>query len=269
MTSTDAGPGPTLAIDEQRLRASADPAAAIRQIADRIIAALRTPPCFVRLTGLAPTEDRSLAVALARTIAITPPHPPGFDRDRLLKVSFTQVRIDRSRAENAGAVTAYSRTNQPLALHTDSSYLAKPHPLVLFQFIRSAADGGASTMACADDIVAALPPPLVETLARPQFPFGKGPMPILFGRRSAPQMRYYRSQIDTAAEEAGGLPQPLVTALDRLDEILEQVPTYEFKAQPGEIVFMQNTRVLHGRRGFGGDSDRLMYRIRMHGGALG
>lgn len=35
-----------------------------------------------------------------------------------------------------------------------------------------------------------------------------------------------------------------------------------FHAEPGDTVFMHNTKVLHGRTGFAADSDRLMYRVR-------
>ncbi|ROU01260.1 TauD/TfdA family dioxygenase [Histidinibacterium lentulum] len=270
MIPADQRSGPELRIDEARLRAAPDHRAALRNLAASLVAALRKPPHFVRLTGLAPTERSDLAATLARLIAVTPPHPPGMDPERLLKLSFTQVRVDPEKASGSGAVTAYSRTAQPLALHTDSSYLARPHPLVLFQFVRADEAGGASVMASVHDVMQSAGPELIAELIKPQFPFGKGDMPILFGRPDDPHIRYYRSQIDTAVAEGAALSDPAREALDRLDALLAgQVRTHEFHAASGEIVFMHNTRVLHGRRGFAETSPRLMYRIRMHTGCLG
>jgi alpha-ketoglutarate-dependent taurine dioxygenase len=261
---------PEIALDAARLSEAADPRAALRDLAATIVGTLRRPPHFLRLTGLAPTESSDLAATLARLIAVTPPHPPGMDRDRLMKLSFTRVRVDPEKASGAGAVTAYSRTAQPLALHSDSSYLGRPHPLVLFQFVRADAAGGASVMASVHDIMQAADEALIQELIKPQFPFGKGDMPILFGRPDDPHIRYYRSQIDTAVAEGAALSDPARAALDRLDALLDgQVRTHQFHAASGEIVFMHNTRVLHGRRGFAETSPRLMYRIRMHAGCLG
>jgi alpha-ketoglutarate-dependent taurine dioxygenase len=44
---------------------------------------------------------------------------------------------------------------------------------------------------------------------------------------------------------------------------------HRFRIESGEIMCMQNTRALHGRTGFDGESDRLMYRIRANAGCLG
>ncbi len=261
---------PTLHIDETALRNATDIRAQLTEICRQIILGLRQYPHFLRVTGLQPTESRDLSVAIARSIAITPPTPPGLSQERLLKVSFTRVRIDPEKVGASANSTAYSRTNESLTMHTDSSYLKVPHRLVMFQFVRTDADGGLSLMTPVADAIKEMDEPLFEQLAQSVFPFGKGNLPILFGKRSAPYIRYYRNQVDNAVDSGEMLDETARGALDRLDQILAAGGgTYKFQAEPGEIIIMDNARVLHGRSGFAPSSDRLMYRLRMHCGCLG
>lgn len=258
---------------ELRLLAEAVPGLAsngqaIARIAHRLARMLRVYPHFVVLKGLPPTEDRALSVTLARALANMPPVKFA-DAALRQKVSFTRVHIDEADAGQKGKVTRYSRTNRPLALHTDSSYKAEPHELVMFQMVRAAADGGDTVMAAVEDIVEALDEPTRTTLAAANFPFGRGPQSVLWQTASGPHIRYYRDQIETGRSGDDPLTDRDLVAMEVLDAALDRPELqYRFHVAAGETMFIHNTKALHGRTGFAADSDRLMYRIRMHAGCL-
>lgn len=261
---------PEIRVDPQPGWSDAETARFLKDTAGRIIRALRRPPHFVVLKGIAPTEGREPVSTLSQLIAITAPTPPGFTRERLMKVSFTQVRINPEKALVNGASTAYSRTNRPLSLHTDSSYQPAPHAMVAFQMVRADPDGGDTVLATVEDIVAVLDPALVETLCQPVFPFGKGAGPVLVRRGDSFLMRYYRNQIDASVEKGAPLSDAARDALDALDMALAGPATrWRFHLASGETLFLHNHKILHGRTGFAPGSTRLMYRYRMHSGTLG
>lgn len=241
-------------------------------VTDRIVGLLKSHPHFFVLKGVPATEDRTLTVNIARAIADTEPFKPGRPPEMRHKVSFTRVQIDPEKSADNSAVTRYSRTNQPLELHTDSSYMNDPHELVAFQMVRAESQGGDTLMAAVEDVVAALDEEVRTNLSEINFPFGRGPQPVLWTRKGATHIRYYRSQIETARldEDEDELADQDLAAMDALDDVLAREDLqFRFHVAPGETVFMHNTKALHGRTGFPADSDRLMYRIRMHAGCLG
>lgn len=247
-----------------------DKADTLRATAADLVAALQRPPYFACLRGLPPRGEREPVATISQLMAITEPTPPNMTREKLLKVSFTHVRINPDRVQNSGTSTAYSRTNQPLSLHTDSSYNPAPHALVAFQMVQSDPGGGDTVLATVDDIVAALSMDQVDILCEPRFPFGKGRAPVLVKRPSGYVMRYYRNQIDASVEKGAELDDEGRAALDALDAVLQgPAARWRFHLASGEVLFLHNHKILHGRTGFASDSTRLMYRFRMHCGALG
>ena len=270
---TDSGSAPYILVAEdmhKRLRRKNKRAEeAVEALAGEIVVALKAAPHFVRLRGLAAAQDQTVVAILAQAIAGRQPtrerHPTARER----KISFTQVRIDPDKATTNARSTAYSRTNQPLELHTDSSYKAVPHELVAFQIVRSDASGGDTVMMPVETILDHLHPDVRDTLSAPIYPFGKGKHPVLWQTAGRPQIRYYRKQIDNAVENGASLPGAALEAMDILDAVLSRTDLQtQFHLDDGEILFMDNTRVLHGRTGFGAKSDRLMYRIRIEAECL-
>lgn len=230
---------------------------------------LRGDPHAVVLRGLKPTEDRAATVALAQAISGLSSITSEQSEKTRGKVSFTKVRINHRIATSESRSTAYSRTNQPLTLHTDSSYKAAPHELVAFQMVRADATGGDTTLMSVETILHTIDPELVKTLARPIFPFGKGDVPILWRQGNAPRIRYYRHQIDNAVSRGAHLSDPARAAIEGLDRVLDRADlSCRFRLEDGDILFLDNTRVLHGRTGFAGTSHRLMYRVRVQAGCL-
>ncbi|MDJ0706835.1 MAG: TauD/TfdA family dioxygenase [Leptolyngbyaceae cyanobacterium MO_188.B28] len=264
---------PTLEIPQALVSSKSSEIAPLQDLAQAIRTALVTYPHFIVVTGYPATEDRTNLVNLAKAIGSIEPSQsasgfgrPGFSRQKQRKVSFTKVQINPAKANAGGGVTQYSRTHLPLSAHTDSSYMSRPHELVAFQCIVSDRAGGESIMIPAADLLPRLDRDVVELLRAPAYPFGNQPYPILAGEVGHEQIRYYRAQIDRILQAgAPPLSNQHLAAIESLDKALQQTEHYrQFQLQAGQIVLMHNHKVLHGRTGFSPESDRLLYRIRLH-----
>ena len=263
---------PTLEIPQALVSSKSSEIAPLQDLARSICAALSTYPHYIVVTGYPAIEDRTNLVHLAKAIGAIEANPSvsGFGRQTQQKVSFTKVQINPAKANAGGGVTQYSRTHLPLPPHTDSSYMSRPHELVAFQCIVSDRAGGESIMVPVADLLSRLGRDVIELLRAPIYPFGNQPYPILAGDTGHEQIRYYRAQIDRILKAgAPPLSSKYLAALESLDQALQQTEHYsQFPLQAGQIAFMHNHKVLHGRTGFAPESDRLLYRIRLHVASL-
>ena len=249
----------TIDLDEIFLRPGGPTSRQRKKVTARIAAALNAYPYFAKVKGLHPGGDKTEIVSLAEWMAADQGK-----RDNK-KVSFTTVSIRPDALERANGVTAYSRTHLPLSPHTDSTYMPRPHELVAFQCVIAARDGGANTMVPVDDILVNLSDADRERLAEPVFPFGRFSDAILTETDKGPCIRYYRAQIDRAAADGKPLSAADTALLDRFDTLLDRLAAdVTLRLAPGEAVFMNNTKVLHGRTGFAPDSRRTLFRVRQH-----
>jgi hypothetical protein len=83
-------------------------------------------------------------------------------------------------------------------------------------------------------------------LSKPNFPFGKGSFPVLWEENGAPDIRYYRTQIDFAWEKGGRVSERELAAMNALDAVLSrEYVRFQFHVDAGETVYMHNTNVLH------------------------
>ncbi len=238
-------------------------------MAEEMAELLLAAPYAILVTGVAPTERGVLTIHLTRALAELPPIKPGQTAEDRAQLSFTKVRINPKRANQGGDVTRYSRTNQALALHSDSSYSHDPHELVAFQMVRADQEGGESLIAPIDSLLAALDQETRDLLSKPIYPFGRGRQAVLWHSGNRANIRYYRSQIDSALAQCESLDEDASAALERVDEILARPEVaIRQRIQSGETLFIHNTRALHGRSAFAADSNRLMYRVRSHVGCL-
>lgn len=204
-------------------------------------------------------RGKSIARLVANTAPLHPRNPFG-------KLTFTEIRIDPIAFAKDGDGTRYSRTNVELAPHTDCSYMSDPFELVAFQMIRPDETGGESLIVVGSDALAALSPDQVRHLSEPVFSFGERTLPVTWGDGL---IRYYRTQIEEHAQAGAVLPPAHREAIDALDAVLVRPELQlRYKLEAGEILFINNVRVLHGRTGFAGTSGRLMYRIRVNAGCL-
>ncbi len=218
------------------------------------VGALSTYPYYLVLRGLPPDKARETTESLLRTISGTQ------------RLSFTRVRIDRDRARQQDGVTRYSRTHLPLPLHTDSAYSGRPHSLAAFLMVRPDSEGGGrSIVVPAEDVLAALDGETKAALRAPVFAFGSKDRNILWGRPGQESMRYYRAQIDTALRLRETEMCDQRHLLDMIDRRLAKLEKNSaFALQEGDLLLLNNHKVLHGRTGFDPDSDRLMLRFRAH-----
>ncbi|MEE9395853.1 MAG: TauD/TfdA family dioxygenase [Methylococcales bacterium] len=224
--------------------------------------ALNCYPYCALLKDTALKVDGTTLVKLAKSIAF-----PSIPVSQVHQnVSFTRVYVSREQASVISRGTRYSRTHISLPPHTDSSYLARPHELVVFQFIVADEQGGNSILAPIDDILKHLTHEHIALLKESIFPFGQGTYPILFGENRDKQIRYYRVQIDKLLKSgAMSLSDNHMAALDSLDRILNQPRLFKnIHLQAGDILLINNKKVLHGRTGFADGSRRMLHRIRLH-----
>ncbi|MDJ0679813.1 MAG: TauD/TfdA family dioxygenase [Xenococcaceae cyanobacterium MO_167.B52] len=236
-------------------------------LAQSVLRALNAYPHFVIVSGYPPNKDGTNLVKLSQAICHI--SSPQSILQNSTPVSFAKVRVDPEKSITKGRVTQYSRTHLPLLPHTDSSYRTNPHDLVAFQCIVSDKEGGKSIMIPIEHILKNLPRETLELLRDSVYPFGDNLYPIICGAIGDEQIRYYQSQIERTIEiGASPLPSKYVTAIKTLNQVLEEsAQSIEFALQPGQIVLMHNKKVLHGRTGFSPNSDRLIYRVRLHLGS--
>ncbi|NEQ99603.1 MAG: hypothetical protein F6K30_23355, partial [Cyanothece sp. SIO2G6] len=146
---------------------------------------------------------------------------------------------------------------------------------VAFQCIIPDQSGGESIIIPIEDVLPQLDTDTLKCLQEPVYPFGVNAYPVLTGDLTGTSetgtseqvgIRYYRAQLDHI-EMTGRSPlsPASLNALTVLDERLGKPEQFtQLHLEAGEIVFMHNQKVLHGRSGFSPDSDRLLYRIRLH-----
>ena len=263
---------PTLEITQIPKGSRNEEISALQELARDIRKALSAYPHFVVVNGYPALEDRTNLIDLSQAVCAVGSGQSilGYGSQKQVKVSFTQVRIDRAKAMAGGKVTQYSRTHLPLAPHTDSSYMTRPHDLVAFQCIVADTMGGESIMIPVEDILSQIDGEILGLLRDSVFPFGNNLYPIISGAPGDEQIRYYRSQIDrTLTAEALPLADKYRVAIETLDTVLQQSAQWiQFPLQAGQILLMHNRKVLHGRTGFSPESDRLLYRVRLHVGSF-
>ncbi len=259
---------PTLEVSKFLADSSNGKAAKLQELASSICNALEDYPHFVVVNGYQAVGDRTNLINLSQAIcSLNSDHS---DKSNISQeqehISFTKVRIDRSKDTFTRGVTNYSRTHLPLTPHTDSSYQYKPHELIAFQCIVADAQGGESVIIPVEDILSRLQEREIELLRASVYPFGNDFYPIIFGKAGKEHCRYYKAQIERTAEaENISLSNEYLAAMKSLDDLLDAEDLgSRFYLQPGQIVFIHNTKAFHGRTGISPESDRLLYRVRLH-----
>ena len=240
---------------------------AIDEIAAELIARLRASPHWLVLV----TEQNPIDLDGVVSVLTAMSQSDATTVGELPRISKTKIRVDAKQLARKGNVTRYSRTPDALPLHTDCSNKAIPPNLVAFAMERPDPQGGGeSVILSASDLVHELPEDLVSLLRQPVFPFtGEKQYPILQGEGDDWRIRYYRNQINSALGEPCTLSDKLREALDELERYVERSKqSVRFAMQAGEVVIMDNQRVLHGRSAMPADSPRLMHRFRLSVPAL-
>lgn len=180
-------------------------------------------------------------------------------------VCFTRISVDAAAVGRVGLATQLSRTHRAMPLHTDSSYEVRPHDLIAFQMVRSDSDGGETVLAPVDEAIVLLGEETLTTLRRPIFPFGKINRAVLDGRDQETRIRYYRRQILPGLDPLRHKSMVCTKAMDSLDRALASVgERYRLRLGAGDVLILNNHKVLHGRTALPVSSARLVYRFRKH-----
>jgi alpha-ketoglutarate-dependent taurine dioxygenase len=159
----------------------------------------------------------------------------------------------------------HSKTGQPL--HTDSAYEESSLDLVFFYCVKQAAHGGESLFLDSFDLIYHLnrqEPSLLDDLQHVPVTFRKGrggkTKPVITWDGHGPILtwNYYRA----SAPDARG--QAMIEALHAFLQrhIVDARHARVLKIMPGEAVFFQDERLLHGRTAFSAvaSGDRLFWK---------
>lgn len=176
--------------------------------------------------------------------------------------------------------TDLSRTTRPFPPHTDSTFLPEPHARIALGCVRAPdAGGGKSCVVAAEDLAQELArrhgEDTVQALGEPAFPFevhepGGGKEVRLLailedGRDGRRRVRYRLDSIVRTLRESGlVLAARHGAALNALEEVLGDPALQTTHAlRPGEVLIVDNRRMLHGRTAIDEGAPRLLRRIKL------
>jgi hypothetical protein len=225
--------------------------------------ALTHYPYYTVVTGFSPIEDPRKLEFLLRAVRAKISPQTGINKENFKSLSFTKVSV--APPSSGGEATQLSLTHSALPPHTDSAYDLLPHEMVVFHCVEADENGGKTFMIPLEDVLQRLSDSVIARLQDPVYPFGEGRYPIICGDRNAPFIRYYNVQLQhDSMAECLEFTEAHRSALDTLDTLLTQDELYQrFHLQPGQILFMHNQKVLHGRTALSKGTSRILYRMRL------
>lgn len=208
-----------------------------------------------------PLEAPQMAIGIAMSVGI----PSTVGSGKLIhEVTPSAVRGD------------VSTTSAAFPLHTDSVVMSRPHEYVCLACCRAEPDtGGVSKVLHVDRLRALLEQRVsaecVKALEQPVFRFplldaDEGPriqhVPILSWSDGRATIRYRRDVLGIDAKDPRA--RQCADALAELDAVVadERVPAW-LSLAPGDVLLLDNRRVLHGRTAIAAGASRLLWRIRM------
>lgn len=223
----------------------APPGAALADLAVHVTQRLRNGLGFVVIRGL-PVGGRAdqECTALCRQLAASLGTPRPADSGDLITV-----------ADNTGL----GKTDLALGLHTDRTPAPHPPGLLGLLCVRQAAQGGETLLASGHTVHNRLLTDNPWALPRlyQDFHFGRGTgfdrrRPVFQRHGAGLRVHYNRRGIERAQHEAGA---PLApdeqAALDAVDRILSDPrAVLRIPLRPGDLLWLDNTVVLHGRTAF-------------------
>ncbi|GGS13746.1 MULTISPECIES: TauD/TfdA family dioxygenase [Streptomyces] len=230
------------------------------------------PGCFV-LTGLGHLDDAAARrFTLAASGMLGDVMPQDFQGAPLREVKDRGLRLE-------AATARYSDTRQGGNLHTDGFHRPGRVPDCFTLFcLRQARRGGALVMVHVQDILRELRdrPDVLAVLSRP-FHFDTRDetpgvprtvrRPVLDFADGTPRVHYLRTYVEAGHRREGVEPltPEQVAALDHLDALLAREDLHTVgRLRPGEMVFIDNRSVVHGRTPFEDGEEpaggRLMFR---------
>jgi hypothetical protein len=246
--------------------------ASLRRWCAPLMAQLAHGRGVVRVTGLGGLGERELRLLfLAMGLVFGQP-------DRTYGVLY---EVQDSGQSHLDRPIPISQTCAATGMHTDSSRRAIHPRWVGLACIQPAASGGLSAVASVRAIQAHLlrtDPAMLARLRRPYIrdvvtPGGDrdraaiqaNAFPILAGPPADPILRYMRHWIETGHQRAGQPLDPQVLAdFDQLDAALnDPLFRHAFSLKRGDLLFLDNHRIVHGRTAYGEDPARPRRMLRL------
>ena len=151
-------------------------------------------------------------------------------------------------------------------LHTDSANLLYPHDGMLMYCDTDDPLGGDSILIAVNSLLEELTTQDIEMLKQSLFPFRCGLMPLLTEEEGRWAIRYDRFKIEENRQSLSKEQYESVNSLlERLDAALNKISiNHLLKLQSGDLIIIDNRRVLHGRTALPSNSSRLLKRIRFY-----
>ncbi len=242
--------------------------AALDAMALRLVRGLTLYPYFVVIEGFEVADQPDALQRITRLIANLPGPEGAVEPNH--KISASRVEYNEQAAAHPAKATDDRRMVIEHPPHTDSSYMDTPHEMVGLQMVQADPDGGEYQLIPIEDILHGLDPDFVQLLNEPVYPHGEIDQSIIYGSLSDPRICYYAHQVRTAASlQSKSLPRSNGLALTAMDHIIEELKgLHTHKLKPGQILLINNTKLLHSNTPYAVDSGRLLYRIRQHIPAL-
>jgi alpha-ketoglutarate-dependent taurine dioxygenase len=222
-------------------------------------------------------EATACAVSWLLCDLIAPPVMQKWTGTRMYKVRDTGAKL--------GYGVRRSLTNLKQDLHTDAPWLGSTADFMALSCVKQAAEGGMSritSLAAAHDWLLEHSPELLARLYQPYYwdrqaehAPGDTPtsyLPIYSQRNGRVQARYYDDYIQNGYRLANStLDHAGAEALAAMRSFVESAANcFEFRLREGQIFFLNNHLVAHGRSGFTDSpgANRLVLRfwLRTHGG---
>ena len=172
---------------------------------------------------------------------------------------------------DATATTSTAQSLQPLAFHTDGSFLDTPPSRFLLGCVRpDARGGGVSTFIYIDDLIAALPEWVTTALIHADCRFlqtydgdlsGSVIARVLWGRAGDRIRIRWRSDDIYRPSVIRPNGTQAEAAVLWVHEFLRNAEPIRYALTAGETLLVPNTVMLHGRTALSSDSDREMLRV--------
>lgn len=153
-----------------------------------------------------------------------------------------------------------SASHQAFPLHSDESFELQPARWVLLHCWRPSAVGGETRLADLHQVAADADRMLAIALSQWHLPYPCGDLTTLDAQR---RVRYNRAECELAATQRGWpLDSASVGWLNRFELAFEHA-AFSCRLNSGDLLIIDNWRVLHGRHAFGANSGRLLKRVRV------
>jgi alpha-ketoglutarate-dependent taurine dioxygenase len=173
-----------------------------------------------------------------------------------------EARGDGEGVKDVDGHLLYSTTNRALPCHTDGFANEVAPDYLLLHCIRPASGSGKSCLVHVDDILLEVDDGVRALMWERSLPSLAGFKSVLFGSRERPSIRYNGLEIRrmvsrgvTLSAEATLLAVHLETTIARL------ASAAPFTLNVGDLLVVDNRRVLHGRTSFPASSGRLVHRV--------